>query len=216
MTKPTKISFGIADRTNQTKLKKLNKEVLMPEQIHGAKVVWVREHGQGRLPGCDGLITALPGLKIGVRTADCVPMLLFAEKAGIIAALHAGWRGTLKNIVAQAVKQFQKAGVGSAEIKAIFGPYIGMCCYEVDADVARPFQRRFPKNQQVIYKNNLKWQINLAYANYLELLAVGVKKNNIQMPFYCTRCQNERFFSYRQEGRGKPWRQVISFITQNA
>jgi len=171
----------------------------------------------------DASITEQPGLLLGVQTADCVPILLVDPKRRAVAAVHAGWRGTLARIVAKTVGQLQmRFGSKPAELLAAIGPSIGGCCYEVGTEVATQFMSQFadaadyfdelrtgdepnplqwlnmmPPGHQPAPKNVL---LDLPKANRSQLLAAGLHDANITVSDFCTACRRDLFFSYRKEG----------------
>ncbi len=166
-------------------------------QIHSNRVLIAER------PGCagggDALITQTPGLALSIRTADCFPILLADPRAGVVAAIHAGWRGTAAGIVQETVRRMRaQFGTDAADLFAAIGPGIGACCYEVGDEVARRFGLRG------------KGKIDLAEANRAQLIECGVKAGRIKSIGRCTFCEPGIFFSYRREGE-KAGR-MVSFI----
>ena len=117
-------------------------DVVSLPQVHGTAVRIVDEADRGmgyQRPAdgtCDGYVTAAPGVALGVKTADCVPILLADEAAGVIGALHAGWRGTVAGIASVGVEKMIELGADPSRIVAAIGPSIGVCCYAVGDDFA--------------------------------------------------------------------------------
>ncbi len=145
---------------------------------------------------CDALITNEKGIVLTILTADCVPILLFDREKEVIAAIHAGWKGTSLEIVAKTVKRMIKEfNTNPKDIVAGIAPSIGRCCYEVGEDVAKHFFN-IPKAYS---KNGEKYMLDLPYLNEEQLLNCGVKKENIELSNICTACEVNRFFSYRKE-----------------
>ena len=146
----------------------------------------------------DAAITSLPGVLLGVQTADCVPVLLADRHARVVAAVHAGWRGTAARIVELAVAALGRHYVvPPEEIFAVVGPQIGMCCYEIGEDVAEQF------DEPGLLERRAEWprpHLNLAEANRRQLLEAGVPEAQIETSSLCTRCRDDLFFSYRREG----------------
>lgn len=180
-------------------------------QIHSARVsvVTANEAGRGgldkesRLPDADALVTADTGLCLMVLSADCVPVLMYDAVKQVIAAVHAGWRGTAAGIVAETVKVMEeKFGCRAENIRAGIGPSIGKCCFEVDEGVAEVFFHLFPDTEGVVFpgKRPGKFQVDLWEANRKELLDMGLKTGHIEVAGLCTVCHPDRFFSYRREG----------------
>jgi hypothetical protein len=185
-------------------------------QIHGDQILVIDEPDQGRghndLLEYDGVITPLPGIAIGIKTADCVPLLMADRKRRVIGAVHAGWRGTALGIAAKAVDMFIHSFASAPEdILVAIGPAIGPCCYEVDAPVFHGFDdspvqgHAFTQGQQ-----KGKWMLDLITANRFHLQGAGVPEENILSVDICTSCRHDIFFSHRGEG-GNTGRQ-LSFI----
>lgn len=144
----------------------------------------------------DALITDDIGRRIGVRTADCVPILLLDTGKHAVAAVHAGWRGTVAGIAARAVEKMSADfGTKTADVRAAFGPCIRECCYEVGPEVAAQFSALFPEWPPVQGKQHL----DLAEANRRHLAAAGIPSAHIFDAGLCTACLGEHFFSYRRE-----------------
>jgi YfiH family protein len=159
--------------------------VLTLRQIHSARVV----PASTAAPATEGdaLWTTQPGQWIGVRTADCVPILLAAESGLAVAAVHAGWRGTVANIAAAAVAEISRHGIVDRQnLRAAIGPAIGACCYEVGPEVAAQFKFIFPERTDL----DSRTRIGLAEANRRLLIAAGVPKRNISISGLCTACSS--------------------------
>jgi len=117
--------------------------LLTLRQVHSDVIHTLRAQPEHPLRG-DAVITSLPGLLLGVQTADCVPILLFDPKRRVIAAIHTGWRGTLKRIAAKTVGRMRmEFGTRPAGVVAALGPCIGRCCYEVGPEVVQAFAGQF-------------------------------------------------------------------------
>jgi YfiH family protein len=162
-------------------------------QIHSARVL---EVGAAGLAGDgDALVTRAPGLALRVVTADCVPILLAAPDA--IAAVHAGWRGLAEGVLSEAVRALGRV---ERPLRAIIGPAIGGCCYEVGREVAEPVARRAGSDKVIRERaHGLRPHLDLALAARLELAAAGVEE--IAIVPACTRCAAERLWSYRRDGK---------------
>jgi polyphenol oxidase len=166
-------------------------------QVHSNRVVYA-DGLRDREEEGDALITDHIGQSIGIRTADCVPILLLDSKNRAIAAVHAGWRGTaseiVKTVLAAMSERFRREPAG---IYAAMGPSIRPCCYEVGEDVAAKFSALFP--EWGIENEGMKVRLDLVEANRRQLTSVGVPDNRIFDSGLCTTCQSEQFFSYRRE-----------------
>lgn len=147
--------------------------IMIPRQTHSTNVCWVDTFGE--VPDTDAVITDKPGLCIAVKTADCIPVLLFDQRQHRIAAIHAGWRGTAGRIVEKTLQQMQSR---AEDISAIIGPGISLESFEVGDEVYEQFlQAGFP--MQRLAKRYAKWHINLKDANRWLLESNGI--TNIQV-----------------------------------
>ncbi len=147
--------------------------IMIPRQTHSTNVCWVDTFGE--VPDTDAVITDKPGLCIAVKTADCIPVLLFDQRQHRIAAIHAGWRGTVGRIVEKALQLMQSR---AEDISAIIGPGISLESFEVGDEVYEQFlQAGFP--MQRLAKRYAKWHINLKDANRWVLESNGI--TNIQV-----------------------------------
>ncbi len=117
------------------------KTVARINQVHGNEIhVATRETASNR-PRADGIVTSDPGLILGIYSADCVPILMIDPKQKICGAVHAGWRGTLADIATAAVRAMTQLGAHPSDLQAALGPSIGLCCFEVDSDLADRFSQ---------------------------------------------------------------------------
>lgn len=166
-------------------------------QIHGT-VVAPLHTAERRQREADGMVTAQP-LTLAVYSADCVPILL-ADGRGRVAAVHAGWRGTLAGIATVAVRELVALGARLGDIRAVLWPSIGPCCFEVQDDVATPFRQLHPS---LVQRNSRGREVvDLWLANRRFLLDAGLSPSHIEQPSACTHCDAERFFSFRRDGSG--------------
>jgi polyphenol oxidase len=199
-------------------------------QIHSSLIRRVRAKDvQGfEMPAAlkgDGLMTAEPGVLLGIQTADCIPVLLADRKQRAVAAFHAGWRGTLARIVENGVGRMRlEFGSRPEDLMASIGPGIGQCCYSVGEEVQQEFESQFTyaselfrevyDSDQVRNKYPMLFltarapghspigpgmHLDLAEANRRQLLAAGLKETAIFMTGECTGCHTDRFFSHRVE-----------------
>jgi YfiH family protein len=169
-----------------------------PRQVHGARVVWAeaaRELGEA-----DAVLARAPGLRIGVATADCVPILLAA--GGVVAAVHAGWRGFAAGVIENAFAELGRAAPG-AEVAAAIGPSIGGCCYEVDAPVLEPLRARCGAllDAALAPARPGHARLDLGLLAQLALARAGIAPAAIGVTArQCTRCDAQRFHSHRRDG----------------
>ena len=182
----------------------LGGEPAFARQVHGAHVIEVE---QGGLAGRgDALATSRPGLPLCISTADCLPIVLYDPRAGRLASVHAGWRGTVQSVATAAVRLLVKAGSAAADLVAAIGPSIGPCCYEVDAVVLERLEPAFPGAWKawVTPKGPDKWMLDLWQANLDQLASVGVRRERVDLLGLCTGCRPDLLFSYRRErGAGR-------------
>jgi len=164
-------------------------------QVHSSVVRNARGLQDREAEG-DALVTDEIGKAIGVRTADCVPILLLDRSKHGVAAVHAGWRGTAAQIVARAVRALQDEFRSEpTDTLAAIGPCVRQCCYEVGPDVAGQFSRSYTTESA----GPAKWKLNLAAANRDGLVESGIPPENIFDLGACTVCAANDFFSYRRE-----------------
>jgi YfiH family protein len=192
------------------------------KQIH-SDVLHLFEAAPSALCRGDASATNRCGLLLGVQTADCVPILLVDPKKRAVAAIHAGWRGTLQRIVTKAIgKMHMHFGTRPADLLAAIGPSIGGCCYEVGTEVAVEFHSQFLQASKWFDElrtgdepNPLQWLnmmppghqpppknvlLDLRKANRAQLLDAGLRAQNIFVSDLCTACRRDLLFSYRKEG----------------
>jgi YfiH family protein len=166
------------------------------KQIHSGIVIEATGTGGDRIAEADGLVAQQPGLVVGVRTADCVPVLIIDARFRAVAAVHAGWRGSAANIVAVAVRElFTKYGSRPEDLYAAIGPSIGPCCYQVGSDVARQFREWTPEPELCL--SCLDLRLDLPAVNEMQLRKAGVR--NVWKAGVCTFCEAEEYFSFRRE-----------------
>lgn len=185
--------------------------VIVAPQLHSSiiKKIGKDDRGNGLLRtspyGCDGFITNVPGVIPIIRTADCVPILMVgidAKAKPVVAAIHAGWRGTAAGIVLEAIKMFKEYGVAESSIKASIGPHIGECCFEVGDDMKKEVASLRGEefaNKHICNREN-KLFASLSQMNIALLVEAGVSEANIDVIRECTCCNNEKYHSYRKTG----------------
>jgi polyphenol oxidase len=165
----------------------------------------VSETGRALCEG-DGLITTTPGVLLGVQTADCVPVLVVDTERRIVAAFHAGWRGTVARIVEHGVTRLQREfGSRPESLTAAIGPSIGACCYTVGAEVHSAFQTNFHYADALFRPalGSAQYMLDLWEANRRQLVTAGVAAARITVLGECTGCAGlparRRYFSHRLE-----------------
>jgi YfiH family protein len=178
-------------------------------QVHGVDIRVVKEAAQAQArpyatgddDRCDALVSNLPHTLLGVKTADCVPILIGDARTGACAAVHAGWRGTVASIGAHALERMiQEYGTQPAEVRVAIGPAAGTCCYEVGVEVVDAFKQQFPESDDLFTTTrDGHARIDLFEANRRQLVRMGVEAERIHISPLCTMCRTDVFFSYRRE-----------------
>lgn len=174
-------------------------------QIHSVEIIDAAGV-TGERGAADALISNTAGLAVGVRTADCLPILLVDTKHRAVAAVHAGWRGTVGGIAERAISLLQQMyGTNPDEVRAAVGPGIGKCCFEVGPEVAREFSRWHPE----LAATDAKHRLDLVDINHRQLKGAGVKPENISLSDLCTVDRIDILYSFRKErekaGRMLAW-----------
>ena len=187
--------------------------LILPRQTHGKKTACIdsgftrlsKEEKTEFLHGVDAIVTDMPQTCIGVSTADCIPLLMYDNVKGVIAAVHAGWRGTVADIAGEClITMYNRYNCQPGDIRVIIGPGISLDSFEVGnevydefADAKFPMEeiaRRFPAD------NGEKWHIDLWEANRLQLMKRGIRKEHITIAGICTYKNHKEFFSARRSG----------------
>ena len=173
---------------------KLSSLILL-NQIHSNKFYFCKKKSKKKLAG-DGLITKVPGLAIGILTADCAPILFYDKKKNIIGAVHAGWRGAYKKIVVRIVKYLLKKGSDLSSLYFVIGPSIAQKNYEVGRDFKAKFAKQNNKNRK--YFKTIRKRIFFSLRDYIkdQLKDLGVK--NIEIIKKDTYTHKNNFFSSRR------------------
>ena len=175
-------------------------------QVHGNEIIAVdRQRGVlNERPEADGMITADTGLLLGIASADCVPGLIVAPQQGLVAALHAGWRGTLQGISPRAVELLTADWrVDPANLWVALGPAIGGCCYEVGVEIGEALVQRWGTSSPSAWRPlGEKGFLDLREINLTQFERAGVPREQMQLVGPCTFCDFHRFASYRREGSG--------------
>jgi YfiH family protein len=186
-------------------VRQIHSAVTLVAPVGEAAAAMVSETGRALCEG-DGLITAAPGLLLGVQTADCVPVLVVDTERRIVAAFHAGWRGTVARIVEYGVTRLQREfGSRPESLMAAIGPSIGACCYVVGAEVHNAFHTNFHYADELFRPapGTAQYMVDLWEANRRQLLVAGVAEERISVLGECTGCAGlpaaRRYFSHRLE-----------------
>ncbi len=177
-------------------------QLSLSHQVHGNKVQVVER--AGRTEGYDAQITNKPGVFLAVSIADCASILIHDERNDAVAAIHAGWRGTVTGAVTNTLKQMKRIyGTNGRFCKAFIGPCISVDAFEVGEEVAVNFQDAFKRFDE----EKRKWFVDLKAANEQQLTDFGISQHQIEISEYCTVKNNDLFFSHRKEN-GKTGRMM--------
>lgn len=198
------LGYGLGDRDAHVdaNLRRFVEAARLPwphtaRQCHGMAAL--NCHGQGRHHDeqADILLTDTPQTAIGIRVADCVPILLADPRQRRLAAVHAGWRGTAAGVVAHAVHAMQAAGSRPSELLVSIGPAIGPCCYAIGDDTAGLLG--YPHPSEAFRRVDGVIHADLAMLNAFQLAGCGIPSDSVEHLAACTACQPQRFFSHRRD-----------------
>ncbi len=198
--------FGIGDHETAVSenIQRLEQQTGLTSRPHQTKQVHGTAHLNCSGPGivhdyqADIIVSQTPGTAVAVRTADCLPILLADPQAGVIAAVHAGWRGTAQRVVVYAIEAMKGLGADPEHIYASIGPSIGLCCFEICEETANALATSVSNGETAISRNG-KPHADLALINNMQLLECNVEPNRIENLQLCTSCHPNRFYSYRRE-----------------
>jgi polyphenol oxidase len=177
-------------------------------QVHSDTITVIDQDNAGAgnrvkaqsIPNSDALITNTKGITLFAQAADCVPIVLFDTERKVAAAIHAGWRGTVKKITQQAArKMIDEFGCSPKSIIAGIGPSIGYCCYEVGDEVVAAVSSNFPSSTNLLIPYNNRYHLDLWKTNEVQLKEVGIPAKNIEIAKLCTKCNPNLFFSSRHD-----------------
>ena len=185
--------------------------ILQMHQVHDVRVAVVDREDMTReeLDGYDAMITNLQGVAIGVRTADCIPVLLYDPVKKAVAAVHSGWRGTVAKILCNVINKMSNSyGTIPSDILSVIGPGICANCFQVGEEVALQFKEAGFDINSVWSFRGPKSEGNMSGGHHIDLNAAclqtltdcGVKKENIQISNLCTYEDNQFLYSARKEG----------------
>lgn len=187
-----------------------SENLFIPHQTHSANILQIdeeflklnNEQQKNQLENIDALITNLPNVIVGITTADCVPILLYAPDKHVVAAVHAGWRGTIKRILEKTIMcMVEQYGVNVLEIRVGIGPCISVENYEVGEELIQNFKDNgFVKEEYFQFYENKNPHLNLKMINRDQVLNCGVLLKNIEISPYCTFDNNDLFYSARRQG----------------
>jgi len=177
---------------------------VVTKQVHKTEVRIVDERDKhvcmSAVPyEADGIVTNVKELPIICFVADCVPVLMCDEKAGVIAAVHCGWRSSVGDILKETVEKMVSLGANPENICAAMGASIGKCCFETDRDVVDAIESYIPGNAAGTYtlREDGKYLVDLREANTRRLVQLGLRRENIDVSEECTYCSHDKYYSHR-------------------
>ncbi len=177
------------------------------KQVHGNTVRIVDKKDRHRCLSkvpyeADGIVTAAGGLPIFCFAADCIPVLLCEPEAGVIAAVHCGWRSSVSDILKNAVEAMKSLGARENRIRAALGPAIGRCCFETDDNVPDAVSAWLGGDTEGLFERRTdgKTMVDLRGANARRLLQLGLSEKMIDISTECTFCKHEKYWSHRYTG----------------
>jgi YfiH family protein len=175
-------------------------QLQVTRHVHGTNVWKV---GEPLAEGAefDGLVCDRPGPVLGAFAADCIPILFAEPEARVCGAAHAGWRGTVGGVARSVVRRMEEAGARPERLCVALGPSIGPCCFEVGPEVVAEFRAAFGELPGLVVPGPRKDHLDLRVATRAALEQAGIRPEHIDDRPPCTRCEADRFFSYRRDGK---------------
>jgi YfiH family protein len=180
--------------------------ILSVKQVHGTDALLVDRPvtGSDRFEGgWDALVTDQRGVTVAVRTADCVPVLVYDRRRRAVAAIHAGWRGAVAGIVPKTIQlMVSRFAIDATDLRVSIGPSAGPCCYEVDEAVLAPL-RSGRSDWPALLRDDrgTKARLDLKALVRRQTAQIGIRPEHITSVNLCTICHSDLFYSYRREGR---------------
>lgn len=175
-------------------------------QVHGDDIFVIKPYGdyypEDGVLNYDAIVTTRDNLAVCIKTADCVPVFIVDRVKKVIAAVHAGWKGTAQEITAKVTRLlYERYNASPENLIAAIGPAIGLCCFELDRDSADIFRIQ-KDHEEFLFEGNTpdKWIVDLAEANRRQMMHCGIPEANIDLSRLCTFCRQDLFFSYRGSG----------------
>jgi len=180
--------------------------MLSVKQVHGTDALLVDRPvtGSDRFEGgWDALVTDQPGVTVAVRTADCVPVLVYDRRRRAVAAIHAGWRGAVAGIVPKTIQlMVSRFAIDATDLRVSIGPSAGPCCYEVDEAVLAPLRSGRSDWPSLLRDDRgTKARLDLKALVRRQTAQIGIRPELITSVNLCTICHSDLFYSYRREGR---------------
>jgi YfiH family protein len=180
-------------------------ELCFTKQVHGTNVRIVSDADRRQLFSpflyeADGLVTDVRGLPLICFSADCVPVLLADERAGVVGAVHCGWRSTTADIIGKAIDKMVSLGSEPSSINAAIGPAIDICCFETGPEVAQAVTNLLGDECEGVFFETAegKFMVDLKEALRRRLIQRGLREGNISVSDECTSCNSDRYWSHRK------------------
>ncbi|AEH23236.1 Multi-copper polyphenol oxidoreductase, laccase [Thermodesulfobacterium geofontis OPF15] len=178
-------------------------KIFFPKQIHSTQIIKLEENlfsntslSLFEIEG-DAVYTFDKNIFLGIRTADCVPILITSKNADFVASVHAGWRGSVNKILFKFLQKIIDLGIKSENILIAMGPHIKVCCYEVGDEVIEMIRKNFENPERFIFFKNKKIFLDLENLNYYQALECLIPKSNIWISKDCTYCLKDKYWSQR-------------------
>jgi YfiH family protein len=179
--------------------------LLSLHQIHSAEVVVAEQPWTGDRPRADAMVTRMPGLALGISTADCGPLLFADSEAGVVGAAHAGWKGALSGILEATLESMERLGARRERTMIVLGPTIGPQAYEVGPEFVSRFREADPENERFFRESGREAHALFDLTAYIAMRARAAGAGTFVDLGLCTYSDEQRFFSYRRAThRGEP------------
>jgi YfiH family protein len=189
--------------------------IVRPKQTHGTDILVLDTQPAERwhtVGDYDGLVTTVPGVMLTVVTADCVPIVFYDPRNGVVGVSHQGWKGSLERMAEKMVAAMRDAGADPATMQCYIGPSIGACCYDVPKDRFTTFRDTFFTYYHLFAKKNGEtYTLDLAELNVQQLVQAGVSVANIELSGECTSCEHGTFYSYRRDSKDA-FGEIVSYV----
>lgn len=171
-------------------------------QTHGDKVQEVNTDSPLITENVDGLVTKTKGIILGVKTADCLPLIFYDAEKHIVSACHAGYKGLLVGSIQQTIDHMIRLGSNARDVVVGIGPSICGSCYNVTEDRIQLFIQKYPLMTNIFKKDEKEYFLDLRQVAVSILETKGITRDRIEFSPFCTKEDNEKFFSRRVEARG--------------
>jgi len=199
---PSNIEFEFGKINPSLDGRGMGRVVPLTKQTHSTKIHFLDSVDPDHTYIGDAFFTSTPGIVCLVRTADCLPILVYDNVKMIVGAVHCGWRGTAAHIIKKSISFLKEKGSRPEDIVALLGPHIRQDCYQVGEDLIEEFEKNGWDISKIIKEKEDKMYLSLTKAALIELNESGVKQDNIRVIKECTFC-NKEYNSYRRNPENK-------------